>query len=295
VASCRLTKIVLNYSPFRRGVFDLISFARFLFVILSLLAASLLPAAEQTSVDSTTAAADELKALRDQTIIQSRVWLDTEWDQFKHGAEEARWTLGGLWGWHVSDRQDWAVRLKVPFVYDRSDQASVHVDIGGLGDVEIATGIAFRLSNKWRTGGSIELHADTASNPALGDSVWRLHPSWSVAHDVTNWLTLTPTAEYNHSIAEEHNVAAQRYLELSLPATFILPYDWSIGTNYKAKIDFENGDRWTHTINLGVAKRLSNIPVVLSATLEKQLDGGNKKFQANLTMTYYFERFHLPK
>ena len=120
-------------------------------------------------------------------------------------------------------------------------------------------------------------------------------PSLSVAHDVTNWLTLTPTAEYNHSIAEEHNVAAQRYLELSLPTTFILPYDWSIGTNYKAKIDFENGDRWTHTINLGVAKRLSNIPVVLSATLEKQLDGGNKKFQANLTMTYYFERFHLPK
>jgi hypothetical protein len=60
-------------------------------------------------------------------------------------------------------------------------------------------------------------------------------------------------------------------------------------------IDFENGDRWTHTINLGVAKRLSNIPVTLSATLEKQLDGGNKKFQANLTITYYFERFHLPK
>ena len=111
MASCRLTKIVPNYSPFRRGVFHLISFARFLFVILSLLAASLLPAAEQTSVDSMTAAADELKALRDQTIIQSRVWLDTEWDQFKHGAEEARWTLGGLWGWRVSDGQDWAVRL----------------------------------------------------------------------------------------------------------------------------------------------------------------------------------------
>ena len=72
MASCRLTKIVPNYSPFRRGVFDLISFARFLFVILSLLAASLLPAAEQTSVDSTTAVADELKALRDQTIIQSK-------------------------------------------------------------------------------------------------------------------------------------------------------------------------------------------------------------------------------
>jgi hypothetical protein len=46
---------------------------------------------------------------------------------------------------------------------------------------------------------------------------------------------------------------------------------------------------------VGVAKRLSNIPVVLSATLEKQLDGGNKKFQVNFTMTYYFERFHAQK
>jgi hypothetical protein len=224
VASCGLTKIVPNYSAFRRRAFDLISFARFLFVILSLLAASVLPAADQTSVDSTTAAG-ELKALRDQTIIQSRIWLDTEWDQFKHGAEEARWTLGGLWGWRIADGQDWAVRLKMPFVYDRSDEASGHADIGGVGDIEVATGTAFRLNNTWRTGGGIELHGDTASNPALGDSVWRLHPYWSVAHDVTSWLTLTPTAEYNHSIAEEHNVSVQRYLELSLPVTFILPSD----------------------------------------------------------------------
>ena len=269
------------------------SFDRFLFVTLILLAAGLLPAAEPSS--DSAAAAEQLKQLNDRTIIQSSVWLDTEWDQFKHGAEEARWTLGGLWGWRVSERQDWAVRLKVPFVYSRSDEASGHADIGGLGNIEVATGTAFRLSNRWRTGGGIELHANTASNPALGDSVWRLHPLWAVACDVTNWLTLTPTAEYSHSVAEANNVAPQRYLEVSLPAIFILPYDWSIAMRYKAKIDFENGDRWTHTVNVGVAKRLSNIPAVLSLTLEKDLNGGNKKFQANFTMTYYFERYHVPK
>ena len=267
---------------------------RFLLATLVLLYATWLLAAEP-SPPPATAAADQLKALNDQTIIQSSVWLDTEWDQYKHGAEEATWTLGGLWGSRVSDRQDWAMRLKVPFVYDRSDEGSGHADVGGLGDIEVATGTAFHLSNTWRTGGGIELHADTASNPALGDSVWRLHSSWSIAHDVTDWLTLTPTAEYSYSIAEEHNVSPQRYLELSLPTTFILPYDWSIGTRYKAKIDFENGDRWTHTLDLGVAKRLPNIPVVLSATLEKTLDGGNKKFQVNFTMTYYFERYHMLK
>jgi hypothetical protein len=267
---------------------------RFLLVTLVLLGATRLPAAEP-SPSPAAAAADQLKALNDQTIIQSSVWLDTEWDQYKHGAEEATWTLGGLWGWRVDDRQDWAVRLKVPFVYDRSDEASGHTDIGGLGDIEVATGTAFRLSNTWRTGGGIELHTDSASNPALGDSAWRLHSSWSIAHDVTNWLTLTPTAEYSYSIAEENDVSPQRYLELSLPVTFILPYDWSIGTRYKAKVDFENGDYWTHTLDVGVAKRLPNVPLVLSATLEKSFDGGNKKFQVNFTMTYYFERHHAPK
>jgi hypothetical protein len=256
-------------------------------VVLISLAARLLPAAEP-SPDDAAEAVEQLKQFNDQTIIVSHVWLDTEWDQFKHGAEKATWTLGGVWGWRVSDQQDWAVRLKVPFLYDRSDASSGHAELGGVGDIEVATGTAFRLSNTWRTGGGIELHADTASNPALGGSVWRLHSLWAVAHDVTKWLTLAPTVEYSHSIAEENDLAPHRFLELSLPTTFILPYDWSIGTTYKAKIDFENGDRWTHTVDVGVAKRLPNVPVVLSATLEKPLNGGAKKLQVNLTMTYYF-------
>src|SRR5205809_7089598 len=144
---------------------------RFLLVTLLLLGAPRLPAAEP-SPSPAAAAADQLKALNDQTIIQSSVWLDTEWDQYRHGAEEATWTLGGLWGWRVNDRQDWAVRLKVPFVYDRSDEASGHADVGGLGDIEVASGTACSLSNTWRTGGGIELHADTATNPALSANVW---------------------------------------------------------------------------------------------------------------------------
>jgi hypothetical protein len=59
---------------------------------------------------------------------------------------------------------------------------------------------------------------------------------------------------------------------------------------YKTKIDFDNGDRWTHTADLGVAKRLASIPGVFTATLEKTFDGGNKKFQLNFTTTYYFGR-----
>jgi hypothetical protein len=275
---------VLSPEPYRS------SFDRFLFVVLASFTAPAFLPAEEMSGDSAVAT-NELKALAEpRTILRSSVWLDTEWDQYKHGAEKAKWTLAGLWAWHISEQQDWGVRLKVPVVYNRSDEESGHANTGGLGDIEVATGTAFRLSNTWRTGGGIELHADTASNPALDDSVWRLHPSWSVAHDVTGWLTLAATAEYNHSVAEENDVQPERYLELSLPATFILPYDWSIGTRYKAKVDFENDDHWTHTVDLGVSKRLSNVPVVVNVTLEKDLNGGNKKFEINFTMTYYFEK-----
>jgi hypothetical protein len=263
---------------------------RVLLVTLVSLAAPVLLTAEEAPPDSARATEQLKAALRDQTIIQSSAWLDTEWDQFNGGAKELTWTLGMLWGWHVRDQQDLALRFKLPIVYQRSDQASGHADIGGLGDIEVATGTAFRLSNTWRTGGGIELHTDSASNPALGDNVWRLHSSWSVAHDVTNWLTLAPTTEYSHSVAEDHGAEPQSYLELSLPATIILPHDWSIGMRYKAKIDFENDDRWSHTADLGVAKRLSGIPVVFNATLEKTFDGGDKKFQVNFTMTYYFEK-----
>jgi Putative MetA-pathway of phenol degradation len=258
-------------------------------LLFSLIAASILPAAEP-SADSEAIAAEQLKQLTDQTIIRSHVFLDTEWDHFKDGEEKVTWTLAGLWGWRVSEYQDWGARLKVPLAYDRSDQALGHADTVGLGDVELGTGTAFRLSNTWRMAGGIELHADTASDPALAEKVWRLKPAWGIAHDFTDWFTLTFNVEYNHSVAERHDVAPERHLELSLPGTIILPNNWSILAKYEAKIDFEHDARWIHTVNAGVAKRLSNIPIVLSATLEKPLNGGAQKLQANFTITYYFEK-----
>jgi hypothetical protein len=256
---------------------------------LTFAASAVLPAAERAP-DSETEVAEQLKQLNDQTIIGSRIFLDTEWDHFTHGAEKATWTLGRLWGWRVTECEDWAIRLKVPFVYDRSDEASGHASTAGLGDIEIGTGTAFRLSKTWRTAGGIELHADTASDSALAEKVWRLKPGWGIAHDVTNWFTLTLNVEYNYSIAEHHNIAAERYVELLLPGTIILPSNWSILATYKTKVDFESGGRWSRTVDAGIAKRLANIPLVISATVEKPFNGGAKKFQANFTMTYFFEK-----
>jgi hypothetical protein len=234
----------------------------------------------------------QLKQLNDQTIIGNRLSLDLNWDQFERGAEKATWTVSGLWGWPVSHWQDWGIRFRLPFAYDRSDQTSGHTEVGGVGDAEIGAGTAFRLSKTWRTAGGVELHADTASDRALAESVWRLKLGWGIAHDVTDWLTLTFNADYNHSVAEKNDVQPHRYLELSLPATLILPKAWSINARYKTTVDFENGDRWSHTLNVGVAKRLSKLPIVISATVGKPLSGGTKEFQADVAIVYYFKRYH---
>jgi hypothetical protein len=263
-----------------------------LFATLLLFAPVILRAIEPTT-DPTTA--EQLKQLNDRTIIATHLSLDSEWNQFKHGAQKASWTLEGLWAWPVSDSQDWGIRFKSPFVYDRSDAASGHVETGGLGDAELGAGTAFRLSKTWRTAGGIELHGDTASDRALAENVWRLKPGWGIAHDVTHWFSFTLNAEYNHSIAERHDVRHQSYFELASPVTFILPHNWAMNANYKATVDFENDDRWTQTISAGVAKRLTNVPLVLSATFEKPLSGDPKKFQASVTIVYYFQRYHSPK
>ncbi|MBO0696181.1 MAG: hypothetical protein J2P56_08785 [Verrucomicrobia bacterium] len=96
--------------------------------------------------------------------------------------------------------------------------------------------------------------------------------------------------EYNDSIAERHNVPEERYLEFSLPVTIILPDEWSIFATFKSKVDFENDDEWTHTVSGGIAKRLSTVPLVLSASAEKPINNSGTDFQANFTMTYYFEK-----
>jgi hypothetical protein len=45
-------------------------------------------------------------------------------------------------------------------------------------------------------------------------------------------------------------------------------------------------------VGVGVAKRLSKVPIVLSATVEKSLSGGAKTFQASIGIVYYFQRYH---
>ena len=252
-------------------------------VFCSLLALNGTLRAQEQAVEVT-----ELKQLTDPTILKSRVWIDNEWNQYKHGAGFGKVTLASLWGMRVSENQDIGLRLKVPFAWSESGDAVGSNDHAGLGDIEFAAGTAFRLNKQWRTGGGLELHADSATDPSLGDQVWRLKPFWAMAYDAKDWLTLGFSAEYNASISQRSGVDPQNYLELFWPVTFILPDLWSVTAQYKGKVDFEAHDNWTQSVKFVVAKQLSGVPLNISAAIEKELDGGNKQFQVNLITTWFF-------
>jgi hypothetical protein len=246
-----------------------------------------------TATDPTVA--DELKQLNDTTILRTHLSLDSEWNQYKDGVERASWGVNALWSWRASDCQDWAIRLNLPVDYQTSRSASDHGDVGGFGDVEVGVGTAFRLNDNWRTAGGIELHADTASDPLFAENVWRLKWGWGVAHDFSNWFSASLSADYNRSIAEEDNFRQHSYFESALPVTFIFPQNWSVGAKYRALIDFNNGDRWAHTVSASIAKRLTKVPIVLSASIQKAVSSSSKRFQVDVTIVYYFQRYHSPK
>jgi hypothetical protein len=230
---------------------------------------------------------EELKSQEDPTIVKRSIWSDTEWNKYKDGANDIDETLGALWAWRVSDRQDWALRLKVPFRFHIAGDAAGDSDKQGLGDIKLATGTAFRLSESWRTVVGVEMQFPSATNE-LGNNVWLAQLFGAVAWDVTPRLTLSPSFEYNKSVDEVHGAGPQHFLEMFFPATFVLPRHWSVTARYEAKVDFENDDHWTNSGKFAIGKQLERLPLGFSLSIKKPFDGGNKEFQINFVTTYFF-------
>ena len=228
--------------------------------------------------------AADLKQLNDPTILTRRFWGETEWNKFDDGSHVVEQTLGSLWAWRLSEIQDWAVRLKLPMKFRVGGDMP---DIAGFGDVKIATGTAFRLSKTWRVGGGIDLAMPTGRHE-LSDNAWRLQEFAVMAWDITPWLTFSPSAEYNHSLSEEGSAADIHFLESFFPFTFILPHNWAFIAGYENKTDFENDNDVTHRAKLGIAKELESIPLSFALSAKRDFDSGEKEFQVNFVVSYYF-------
>jgi hypothetical protein len=231
----------------------------------------------------------ELKGLSDPTILKRRVWLETEWDKYDGGTHGVEETLGGLWSWRLSPIQEWAVRLKVPYEWRIANNGRLSDQ--GLGDIKLATGTALRLSRSWRAAAGLELRMPTAADN-LGGHDWRLQELGVVAWDVTHWLTLSPSFEYNESVAEPDNARPQNYVDLYFAATVLLPHHWSVTPRYKADVDFEKNNRLVQSVRLQVAKQLNNAPLGFVLSIEKPfysdpINKGQKEFQINFMITYY--------
>lgn len=228
----------------------------------------------------------QLKTLEDPTIIQRRIWLETEWNKYRDGSHDVEETLGAVWSWRLSSIQEWGVRLEVPYRLHIAGDASGDADEHGLGDLKVATATAFELGESWRASAGLELRTPTAGDE-LGDDDWRLQEFGAVAWDVTRWLTLSPSVEYNQSVATEYDTQSRHYLEIYLPGSFLLPCRWSVTPRYEAKVDFENDNEVIHSAKLALGKRLVRTPLGLSLSIKRSFDSGEKEFQVNLVVTYF--------
>jgi len=228
---------------------------------------------------------EDLKSQDDPSILTSRAWIEAEWNNDRHDSSSLELTLGGRWGWRISDRQDWAAQLEVPYKTTSAGESGGS-DEHGLSDIKVTTGTAFHLGETWRAGIGLELAMPTADDN-LGGNVWRLREIAVVAWDAAPWLTFSPTAKYSHSIAKKHDAAPVRYLELYFPATFVLPNLWSTTARYEAKLDFEN-DFVTHSGKLSVGKQFDHPKIGLGLGLKVPFNSPSNEYQVTFTVSNYF-------
>ena len=246
-----------------------------------------LEAAAQGGTSSNQVPAADLKEFNDPTVLTRRVWLETEWNKYTDGTSIVEETAGTLWVWRVSENQDWAVRVKLPVNFRvGSDDPNVP-DLGGLGDVKVATGTAFRLSKAFRVGAGLDLQMPTGRDE-LSDNAWRIQGFGASGWDITRWLTFSPSFEYNVSVADEGIAQPLHFLETFVPFTIILLHDWGVTAGYENKTDFENDNYVTNRAKIAIAKALESIPLRFYLQAKRDFDSGEKEFQVTFVVTYYF-------
>ena len=84
--------------------------------------------------------------------------------------------------------------------------------------------------------------------------------------------------------ASEEQVAVERL------KTVILPHKWSVTARYETKIDFEHDNYVTHFGKLYLSKTFQKVPISFTASIKKPFNTGNKDYQVNFAVTYFFSK-----
>jgi len=234
--------------------------------------------------------ANELRALDDPTILKRRMWLDSEYNAYHDGSDDLVETFGWLWAWRLAADQDWAVRIKLPVQFHDAGDAPGDSNEQGVGDLKIAVGTAWRFGERTRGGVGLELRLPSASDDALSNNAWQLQQFGSFAWNAADWLTLSPSYEYNNSTAVESGASPKNYLELYFPVVLLLPDRWAVTPRFELKIDFANHDDTTHSGKLTIAKQFDPLPLGLALSFKEAFDSSAKRYQANFIATYYLTK-----
>jgi hypothetical protein len=230
--------------------------------------------------------ADNIRATEDATILKNRFWFEGEWNNDQNGASSFEGTFGVRLGWRISDNQDWAFQIEVPYRRITSDDPSGNRDRDGLFDIKLNTGTAFRLSPTLRIGAGVEMRIPTGSND-VSLNIFRMQEYVTLAWDATPWLTLTPKIRYYHTVSRQGDATPQNYWEIFAPATFILPNRWAITTRYEIKID-RVADYTTHSAKLIVAHQFVNPALNVSLQLKVPFNSLTNDYQIVFNTSWFF-------
>jgi hypothetical protein len=244
------------------------------------------PAAARVVPDEQTLI-EELKAPHDPTILKRRMWFETEWNSFKDASDDLELTVGGVWAWPLSEHSDGAVRLKLPVKFHFAGDAASDSNERGLGDMRLAAGMAVRFSDSLRAGFGLDMRFPTGTD-RLSNNVWQPQLFAAAAWDVSPRITLSPSAEYNRSIAEQNGAARQHFLEMFFPVTFVLPGFWSVAPSFELKVDFANSNQVIQSAKFQVGKQFGTVPLGFALSVKKTIDGTDKRLRINFVATYFF-------
>lgn len=228
----------------------------------------------------------DIKAREDPTILNDRAWIEAEWKDDRHDENSLEIILGGRKAWRISDRQDWAVQLELPYKRISAGEADGNFVSQGIADIRVTVGTAIRLSETWRVGGALELLMPTG-DVDVSDNIWRLQERVTVAWDATPWLTFSPQVKYFHTIAKDHGAESEHYLELFFPVTVLLPDNWSVAPRYESKVDFVD-DYVTNSGKLSVGKQLEHPALSLELSLKVPFNSQSSEYQLNFAVTKSF-------
>ncbi|MEY4484233.1 MAG: hypothetical protein RL693_1685, partial [Verrucomicrobiota bacterium] len=142
----------------------------------------------------------------DPTILKSRVKLTNEYVDRDFGASKNTTKLNLAYAFGDSDLRDWTVQLDLPLVAYRAGDLTSPSDATGFGDIEMRVGHVFDRDGVFRWAAGLESQFNTASDPSLGDGVFRLSPMVAFAVEPCRAFKFQTTTQFDQSLVSETGV-----------------------------------------------------------------------------------------